>query len=138
MIPPRVCSLTMPALGGGGSILTVPALVYAVGENPPFILHVGYKVTGEILHHLMDGVNPEELEVARLAASKAAGRDVVVRGRWMGRSLRLEVDLPVPADARVGDVAAAGQHVETAIFDALPTARQVICRPCLSPGSAPR
>ena len=34
MIPPRVCSLTMPALGGGGSILTVPALVYAVSENP--------------------------------------------------------------------------------------------------------
>lgn len=36
MIPPRVCSLTMLALGGGGSILTVPALVYAVSENPVY------------------------------------------------------------------------------------------------------
>ena len=99
-----------------------------------FILHVGYEVTGEILHHLMDGVDAEELEAARLAASQVAGPDVVVRGRWMGRSLRLEVDLPVAADARVGDLDAVGQQVETAIFDALPAARQVICRPRLSPG----
>jgi hypothetical protein len=47
----------------------------------------------------------------------------------MGRSLRLEVDLPVSADARVGDLDAVGQQVETAIFDALPAARQVTCRP---------
>ncbi len=99
-----------------------------------FILHVGYEVTGEILHHLMDGVDASELEAARLAASNVAGPDVVVRGRWMGRSLRLEVDLPVSADARLGDVEAIGHHVEAAIFDALPAARQVICRPCLSSG----
>ena len=100
-----------------------------------FILHVGYEVTGEILHHLMDGVDVEELEAARVAASQVAGADVVVRGRWMGRSLRLEVDLPVAADARVGDTEAIGHRVEAAIFAAVPSARQVIYRPCVSSGA---
>ncbi len=97
-----------------------------------FILHVGFEVTGEILHHLMDGVDAGELETARRAAATVAGPDVVVRGRWMGRSLRLEVDVPVSADARLGDVEAMGQEVQTAVFEALPAARQIVCRPCLS------
>ena len=100
-----------------------------------FILHVGYEVTGEILHHLMDGVDADELEAARVAASKVVGGDVRVRGRWMGRSLRIDVELPVAADARVGDVEALGQQVETAIFDEVPAAREVIWRPTVSSGA---
>lgn len=100
-----------------------------------FILHVGYEVTGEILHHLMDGVDAKQLKIAQLAASKTAGSGVVVRGRWMGRSLRLEVDLPISADVRLGDIEAIEKRVTAAILDALPAARQVVCRPCLATGS---
>jgi divalent metal cation (Fe/Co/Zn/Cd) transporter len=49
-----------------------------------FILHVGYEVTGGMLHHLMDGVDAEDLDAARDAALKVPGvNDVTVRGRWM-------------------------------------------------------
>ena len=33
-----------------------------------FIAHVGFEVTREIVHHLMDGVEPEHLDAARRAA----------------------------------------------------------------------
>jgi divalent metal cation (Fe/Co/Zn/Cd) transporter len=94
-----------------------------------FILHVGYEVTGEILHHLMDGVDAEELETARLAASEIAGEGVTVRGRWMGRSLMLDVEIPADADARVSEIEAVGREVQSAIYDAVPAARQVTFRP---------
>jgi cation diffusion facilitator family transporter len=93
-----------------------------------FILHVGYEVTGQILHHLMDGVDAEELEVAQRAACGVTNGDVTVRGRWMGRSLLLEVDVPLPADVPVGDAETIGREVETAIFAAVPAARRVTCR----------
>lgn len=95
-----------------------------------FILHVGYEVTGEILHHLMDGVDAAELEEARVAAAKVVGDNVMVRGRWMGRSLLLEVDLPVAADVRVGDVGSIAKGVEDAIFKAVPAVRSVVFHPC--------
>ena len=94
-----------------------------------FILHVGYEVTGEILHHLMDGVDAEDVEAARRAAATIAGEAVTVRGRWMGRSLLLEVELPIPADSSVGEAERMGEWVRTAIFEGVPAARQVTCRP---------
>ena len=58
-----------------------------------FIVHVGYEVTKEMAHHLMDGVDPADMAAARSAALGVAGvRDVLVRGRWLGRSLLLEVE----------------------------------------------
>jgi cation diffusion facilitator family transporter len=68
-----------------------------------FILHVGWEVTSEILHHPMDGVEPEHLEAARHAASSVPEvRDVAVRVRWMGRSLTLEVEGQLPGEASLG------------------------------------
>jgi cation diffusion facilitator family transporter len=103
-----------------------------------FILHVGYEVTGEILHHLMDGVDAEQIEAARTAASSVTGDDVVIRGRWMGRSLSLEVDVAVSATTRVGDAESMCGQVETAIFAAVPAVRQVTCHLSSGPSSAPR
>jgi divalent metal cation (Fe/Co/Zn/Cd) transporter len=76
----------------------------------------------------MDGVDAEELEVAQRAACGVTNGDVTVRGRWMGRSLLLEVDVPLPADVPVGDAETIGREVETAIFAAVPAARRVTCR----------
>ncbi|MDQ6846452.1 MAG: cation diffusion facilitator family transporter [Candidatus Dormibacteraeota bacterium] len=93
-----------------------------------FILHVGYEVTGEILHHLMDGVDADEVEAARRAASAVTNEDASVRGRWMGRSLLLEVEVTVPADVPVGAAETIDRQVQAAIFEAVPAARQVTCR----------
>lgn len=94
-----------------------------------FILHVGYRVTSEILFRLMDGVDVEATDAARRVASGVLGAPAVVRGRWMGRSLLLDVELPLREDVRLGDAAIIARQVEVAIFAAVPTARQVTCRP---------
>jgi len=91
-----------------------------------FILHVGYEVTTDILHHLMDGVDVADIDAALSAAQKASGReDVVVRGRWMGRSFLLEVEAVVGPDATLGDADRVGARVKAAVFAAVPAARAV-------------
>jgi cation diffusion facilitator family transporter len=95
-----------------------------------FILHVGYQVTGEILHHLMDGVDAQVISAARDAARSIAGvDDVVVRGRWMGRSLILEVEVELNDDVLLGHADRLGDRVAAAIYQAVPAARRVYWRP---------
>jgi divalent metal cation (Fe/Co/Zn/Cd) transporter len=91
-----------------------------------FIVHVGWEVTSEILHHLMDGVEPEHLEAARRAASSVPEvGDVSVRGRWMGRSLTLEVEGHLPGDTSLTRAGEIGQTVEDAVREAVEEARHV-------------
>jgi len=91
-----------------------------------FIVHVGYTVTREILHHLMDGVDPADLDAARTAAAGVTElSQVSVRGRWMGRSLIVEVEGALPASASLMDADAAGRRVEDAVIEAVPAARKV-------------
>jgi cation diffusion facilitator family transporter len=91
-----------------------------------FILHVGYEVTTDILHHLMDGVDPADIDAATLAARKAIGReDVAVRGRWMGRSLVLEVEAAMGPDTKLADADRVGAQVKAAVYAAVPAARVV-------------
>ena len=95
-----------------------------------FILHVGYQVTGEILHHLMDGVEAGVISTARDAARSVAGvDDVTVRGRWMGRSLILEIEAELDDDVLLGHAGRLGERVEGAIYEAVPAARRVYWRP---------
>jgi cation diffusion facilitator family transporter len=85
-----------------------------------FIQHVGWEVTSEILHHLMDGVEPEHLGAARTAASSVPNvHDVSVRGRWMGRSLTLEVEGRLPGETPLARAEEIGQAVEAAVRDAV-------------------
>jgi cation diffusion facilitator family transporter len=93
-----------------------------------FILHVGYEVTAKILHHLMDGVDPTDIEAARLAASGIAGKGVRACGRWMGRSLLLDIEFPLGGDVPISEAEAIGQRVTTAVFAAVPAARKVTWR----------
>jgi cation diffusion facilitator family transporter len=97
-----------------------------------FIIQVGFTVTREIVHHLMDGVDPTEISAARDAARRVEGvRDVAVRGRWMGRSLVLEVEGRLEAATSLDKAESIGQQVEAAVRDAVPAARRVqwIARP---------
>jgi cation diffusion facilitator family transporter len=91
-----------------------------------FIVHVGYEVTREILHHLMDGVDEAHLVGARDATLSIAGvEDAVVRGRWMGRSLMLEVDGALGGALTLEAARHIGEQVEEAVRSAIPEARVV-------------
>jgi cation diffusion facilitator family transporter len=91
-----------------------------------FIVHVGYEVTTEIAHHLMDGVDPSMIEAARAAALGVQDvQAATARGRWMGRSFLLEIEGRVPPHITVASADAIGLAVEEAVFDAVPVAQRV-------------
>lgn len=91
-----------------------------------FILHVGWEVTSEIIHHLMDGVEPEHIEAAQTAAASVVGvQDATVRGRWMGRSLTLEVEGRLASETTLERAEETGRLVEAAVRDAVENVRHV-------------
>ncbi len=95
-----------------------------------FILHVGWQVTGDLARRLMDSLDPDDLHTARQAAAGLPGVRVLgVRGRWMGRSLLLEVDAAADPDQPFAAVDHACRRVERAVLDAVPHASQVRCIP---------
>jgi divalent metal cation (Fe/Co/Zn/Cd) transporter len=58
-----------------------------------FICHVGYEVTTDIVHRLLDGVDDGVLVPAERAATTVDGvRYAHTRARWTGRTLRVEVE----------------------------------------------
>jgi cation diffusion facilitator family transporter len=58
-----------------------------------FICHVGWEVTADIAHRLLDGVDPEIVTTAETTASAVPGvQHAHARARWTGRTLRVEVE----------------------------------------------
>ena len=91
-----------------------------------FIVHVGYEVTSDIVHHLMDGVEPEHLAVAETAARSIPGiSGVAARGRWMGRTLMIDVDGELAPATTLEEAERIGRQVTTAIQAADEEVRQV-------------
>jgi len=98
-----------------------------------FIVRVGYEVTSEIGHHLADGVDPEEVEAARKAALSVGGVVAAdARGRWMGRSLLLELDVAVAADLSLVQAQEIARTAAVAALDSVPDARRVRSTPVSS------
>jgi divalent metal cation (Fe/Co/Zn/Cd) transporter len=74
----------------------------------------------------MDGVDPADLAAAHVAVVRIEGvRDVTVRGRWMGRSLVLDIEARLSPDVSLGSPEGIGSRVRSAVFDAVPSARRV-------------
>jgi cation diffusion facilitator family transporter len=95
-----------------------------------FIVHVGYEVTSELVGRLMDGVDPDLLRQAELAALEVDGvAHAHVRARWMGRSLMVEVEGFVPAGTTVEAGEAIGHAVEGGVAAAVPASRAVLWHP---------
>jgi cation diffusion facilitator family transporter len=91
-----------------------------------FIAHVGWEVTSELASHLMDAVDPALTERAQAAAREVAGvLDAEVRGRWSGRTLRLELEVELAPDATLAEAAHVSQAVEAAVFGAVEETRQI-------------
>ena len=92
-----------------------------------FIGHVGYEVTSDLLHHLMDGVEPGLLVAAVDAASKVPGvAHAHARARWMGRSLVVEIIGFVEPEITIHDGDAIGAQVESVVRVAVPDARTIL------------
>lgn len=95
-----------------------------------FICHVGYEVTKDLVHHLMDGVDPELITATVAAVGDVDGVEHAhIRGRWMGRTLVLEIEAYVARDTTIERSDALGIQVERAVTVAVPEARVVLWSP---------
>ncbi|HEY5049908.1 MAG TPA: cation diffusion facilitator family transporter [Acidothermaceae bacterium] len=89
-----------------------------------FICHVGWEVTSDVVHRLLDGVDPQIVLTAESAAAEVPG--VVhahARARWTGRTLRLEVEGWVGSDVSVAEADRIGQAVADELSTQLPDMR---------------
>ncbi|HUY51323.1 MAG TPA: cation diffusion facilitator family transporter [Streptosporangiaceae bacterium] len=111
-----------------------------------FICHVGYDVTKDMVIRLMDGIDPGALDAATQAAQGVSGvRSVTVRGRWMGRSLVLDIESQLDGSLSLAQAGHVTRQVEEAVAGAVPDAGQVRCaaRACgadagiIAPGERP-
>jgi cation diffusion facilitator family transporter len=94
-----------------------------------FIGHVGYEVTSDIVKHLMDGVDPEVLRRAETVVAGVPGvLAVEVRGRWTGRSLRLEVVPQVEPTMTVAASEKLAQGIRASVLNSVDEARVVDIR----------
>jgi divalent metal cation (Fe/Co/Zn/Cd) transporter len=91
-----------------------------------FIAHVGWEVTSDVVHRLMDGIDPELLAAAEAAAGGVpAVRHVHARGRWTGRTLRLELEGWLDGGVSVAEADGIGQAVAQAVGHAVPEVRSL-------------
>jgi cation diffusion facilitator family transporter len=110
-----ITSLAVLASAGGAALgwrWADPVVGLAIAAA---IATVTVAAARQVLARLMDAVDPGLVERARGALATVAGVDAVdsVRLRWVGHSLRAEVELAVPADLtlrQAHDVAHAAEH----------------------------
>jgi cation diffusion facilitator family transporter len=95
-----------------------------------FIAHVGYEVTGDLLKHLMDGVDDDVIRDAEAAALDVPGvAAATAKARWTGRQLRVQVLAILEPHTELADADHVSHHVQIAVHDALPEARHVEVTP---------
>lgn len=130
----------LDALSSLGALigLTLVALGFPIGDPIAgfavtlLIIEVGFEVTRDVLHHLLDGIEPELIASVRSIAAGTPGvmRVTATRGRWTGRSVRLEITLEPALGATSlaleGDLLERLQHEHEAI-------REVVVRISLVP-----
>ena len=88
-----------------------------------FICHVGYEVTKDVVHRLADGVDPEVITAAEVAAGSVPGViHAHARARWTGRTLRVEIEGWIDPDLPTREADALGRLVADQICNQLPEA----------------
>jgi cation diffusion facilitator family transporter len=93
-----------------------------------FICHVGYQVTKDMIHRLMDSIDAHDLATAESAAVAVAGvRSATVRGRWMGRNLVLEAEGRLDGSISLAQADQITRQMQHAIATAVPAASHVHC-----------
>jgi cation diffusion facilitator family transporter len=86
-----------------------------------FICHVGYQVTGDVVHRLADGVDPAVIAGAEASAGAVDGvAHAHARARWTGRTLRVAVEGWVDPGLTVSEADALGRQVALAVVQQVP------------------
>jgi cation diffusion facilitator family transporter len=89
-----------------------------------FICHVGWEVTVDIAHRLLDGVDPEIITTAEAVAVTVPGvKHAHARARWTGRTLRIEVEGFLDPDTTVAAADRIGRSVACALEPEIPEMR---------------
>lgn len=89
-----------------------------------FICHVGWEVTADVAHRLMDGVDPEVINRAETLAGQVSGvQHAHARARWTGRTLHVEIEGWLDAHTSVADADRIGQAVAERLSAELPDMR---------------
>ena len=86
-----------------------------------FICHVGWGVTADIAHRLLDGVDPEIITTAETVATSVPGvTHAHARARWTGRTLRVEVEGFLDPDTALAAADQIGRNVASALVPQIP------------------
>ncbi|MGD1253976.1 cation diffusion facilitator family transporter [Mycobacterium seoulense] len=86
-----------------------------------FICHVGWEVTADIAHRLLDGVDPEIITTAEAVAATVPGvTHAHARARWTGRTLRVEVEGFLDPDTPLAAADGIGRLVAAALAPRIP------------------
>ncbi|MBW0013932.1 cation diffusion facilitator family transporter [Mycobacterium sp.] len=86
-----------------------------------FICHVGWEVTADIAHRLLDGVDPEIVTSAETAAATVPGvLHAHARARWTGRTLRVEVEGFLAPETSLSAADEIGRRVAAAVASQIP------------------
>lgn len=89
-----------------------------------FICHVGWEVTTDIGHRLLDGVDPEIITTAETVATTLHGvNHAHARARWTGRTLRVEVEGFLEPDTALAAADQIGRSVADALAAQIPGMR---------------
>ena len=89
-----------------------------------FICHVGWDVSRDIAHRLLDGVDPAVIATAETIAAGTAGvLHAHARARWTGRTMRVEVEGWVDPATSVADADRIGRAVAEGLSARLPEMR---------------
>ena len=124
----------LDALSSAGALVGLIAVALGQRWGDPvaglavtvFIAHVGWEITSDVVHRLMDGIDPDLLAAAETAAGDVPGvQHVHARGRWTGRTLRLELEGWVDGDLSVTEADRIGQAVAQAVGHAVPEVRSL-------------
>ena len=86
-----------------------------------FICHVGWEVTADIAHRLLDGVDPEIITTAETAAIEVPGvRHAHARAHWTGRTLRVEVEGFLDSETPLATADRIGRSVASILTSRIP------------------
>jgi cation diffusion facilitator family transporter len=89
-----------------------------------FVCHIGWNVTVEIAHRLLDGVDPEIITTAETIATTVAGVDHAhARARWTGRTLRIEIEAFLNPETTIAEADHIGHLVASALALQIPDMR---------------
>lgn len=89
-----------------------------------FICHVGWEVTSDIAHRLLDGVDPEIITTAETVAATVPGvKHAHARARWTGRTLRVEIEGFLNPDTALAEAECIGRAVASVLAPQIPEMR---------------